>query len=324
MKTRFLLFVLLICSFYLSAQEYQHVDSLVDRYPSSFQSVEDLANRIEKDFTTDADKVRAAYYWIANHIQYDYENLQTGKSSYPTIKIKDFKSQEDYERQYYEQYATYVLTYKTGVCSGYSRLLFFLCEHMNIKAQVIKGNTLRYVKDIGKIKRETTHAWNAVYFNDQWNLIDATWSTGNEPNKPNHFDFTDVYFCITPEKMILNHFPKDPKWQLLKVPKSKIDFYKQPVSYTESLKANVSLDSSIKGVIRTKTNDSITLRFKEIDTTKVYYYNYARDKYGKKITIRKDGNDYIARIPFNGVKRDRLMLFSKEAAMFAFRIIPIR
>lgn len=305
------------------AQSYSHVDTVVDTYPKSFQSIEAFGDRIQKDFTEDADKVRAAYYWIATHITYDYKSLETGKNDYPTIEITDYKDQQDYRAQYLKIYASHVLNYKTGICAGYARLLFHVCEYMSIKATVISGNARTSVNEIGIIPKNTNHAWNAVFFNDKWNLIDATWSTGNERGKPNYFDFEDSYFCIPPERMILSHFPKDVKWQLLKKKVSKKYFFEQPLISNEYLALNIVLDSRIKGTIKGKTNGFITLRFKQIDTTQQYHYTFVRDKYATEMIINKTKGYFIAKIPFKGYKKDRLRIFSKSSIV-TFRIIPTR
>ncbi|WP_298514017.1 transglutaminase domain-containing protein [uncultured Kordia sp.] len=324
MKTYCIIFLFFVCNYFASAQDYTSVDKVVATYPSTFQSVEEFAKRIEKDFTTDADKVRAAYYWISNTITYNHKGLRTGRDPYPKIVIRDAVSQEDFEYKYNKRYAAYVLQYKTAVCEGYSQLLFFTCEYMNIKAKVIEGNAMTDLRDIGKIPHDTDHAWNAVFFNEKWNLIDATWSTGNEEENPNAFDFTDSYFCIAPEKLILSHFPKNPKWQLLKEPKSKKEFYNQPIIYEEFLRANAMLAPKMKGTIRAKINDSITLRFQQIDTTKSYFYAFSKDQYSTKVKIEKDKGGFILKIPFKGTKRDQLEIFRNTKGILAFRIIPTR
>lgn len=306
------------------AQNYQHVDKVVAAYPTSFQSIEAFGNRIEKDFTKDADKVRAAYYWIATHISYDFKKLETGRSSYPRIEIKNYNDEEEYHYKYRKIYASYVLTYKTGICEGYSQLLFYVCEYLGIEANVIKGNTKKHVNEINVIPRTTSHAWNAVYFNEKWNLIDATWSTGNTTYTRNRFDFDDTYYCISPEKMILNHFPEKTKWQLLKKRVLKKDFYAQPMVYSKCLALDIILDPKIKGTIKAKTNGFITLRFKKIDTTQKYYYTFVRDKYSTEVLINKIGEEYIAKIPFEGIKKDRLRFITDETAILGFKIIPTR
>ncbi|QHI36376.1 hypothetical protein IMCC3317_17380 [Kordia antarctica] len=318
----FLLFF--CCHFLMIAQNYQHVDKVVDTYPKSFLSIEAFGNRIEKDFTEDADKVRAAYYWISNNIEYNYKELTTGKSNFPKIVINKFTGDTDYYNQWNKIYATHTLTYKTSVCEGYAQLLFFVCEHMNINAKVIDGNAKNSIHDIGVIARNVNHAWNAIYFNEQWNLIDATWSTGNEDTKPNYFDFDDSYYCVSPEKIIMSHFPKNPEWQLLTKKVSKKKFYIQPLIYVKYIGLNLSLDPTIRGTIRTKVNGFIELRFNIIDTTKVYYYAYEKDTHSTELELIKVGEKYVAKIPFKGKKRDYLSLFSGTEAFLSFKIIPTR
>ncbi|MFK7750653.1 MAG: transglutaminase domain-containing protein [Kordia sp.] len=318
----FLFSFLFYCNLWLHAQDYATVDKVVATYPSSFQSIEKFADRIEKDFTTDATKVRAAYYWIAHHIQYNYKIVGSSKTGYPTITINTYESEDEFHYKYKKVYATYALQYKAAVCEGYAQLLFYVCEELGIKATVIKGNAITSGHRYGLIPRNTNHAWNAVFFNDKWNLIDATWSTGNERDKPNHVDFHDTYFCISPQKMILNHFPKDPKWQLLKTPMTKKAFFTQPIIYSEYLALDIALSKNTKGLIKAKVNGFIRLRFTKIDTTKKYYYSFSKDEYSKQLTFTKAGNEYITNIPFKSTKRDFLSIFSESSGMLRFRILP--
>ena len=308
----------------LNAQEYAQVDTVVASYPSSFQSIEEFAQRIEKDFDSDAEKVRAAYCWMANHIQYNYEILGSGQTGYPEIKITNYKDSEDYQYQYRKIFATYTLQYKLSVCEGYSQLLFYVCEAMGIKAKVINGNVLKPSYEYGYIPKTTTHAWNAVFYNNQWNLIDVTWSRDNNRNNPNHVRFNGIYFNVPPERMIINHFPEEPEWQLLDKPISKQEFYTQPAVYTPYIPLSMDLDKSIKGLIKAKVNDSITLKFTKIDSSESYHYKYSRDKYSTALPIEKVGDAYFAKIPFHGTKKDILTIFTTTKGILRFYITPTR
>jgi transglutaminase/protease-like cytokinesis protein 3 len=313
-----------MCNYFALAQNYTTVDKVVATYPSSFHSVEEFANRIEKDFTKDADKVRAVYYWIAHHIQYNYKILGTNQTGYPTITINDYEDEDDYHYKYKKVYASYALQYKAAVCEGYSQLLFYVCEQLGIKAKVVKGNAITSNHQHGVIPRSTNHAWNAVFFNNKWNLIDATWSTGNERGKPNHVDFRDTYFCISPEKMILNHFPKNPRWQLLKTKVREKEFFSQPIIYSPYLSLDITLNKKTKGRIKAKANSFIYLRFTRIDTTQNYYYAYSKDQRSKKVEIIKAGTDFFVKIPFKGIKKDLLSIYAGKKGILSFRVIPIR
>jgi plastocyanin len=62
------------------------------------------------------------------------------------------------------------------------------------------------------------HSWAAVWLNEKWNLIDVTWGSGYTVEGTTKFvrQRNDWFFFTEPEKFILDHFPKDPSWQLLK------------------------------------------------------------------------------------------------------------
>jgi hypothetical protein len=53
------------------SQKYNAVDKIVLKYPKQFDTTEKLAERIQKDFTSDYDKARAIYSWIAFNVKYD-------------------------------------------------------------------------------------------------------------------------------------------------------------------------------------------------------------------------------------------------------------
>jgi transglutaminase/protease-like cytokinesis protein 3 len=321
---RYSIWLSLLGIFLVNAQEYTKVDAVAASYPSSFSSIEAFAQRLEKDFTTDADKVRAAYYWIANNIQYNYEILGSGRTGYPEIKIRKYTSTDDYYYQYYKAYASYALRYKLAVCAGYSHLLFYICEALNIEAKVIKGNVLQAIGEYAVIPNNTTHAWNAVFYNNQWNLIDATWSRDNNKDNPENVNFNGVYFNVPPERMILDHFPEDSKWQLLEKPITKKEFYTQPAVYHNFIAMDIEIDKKMRGLIKAKINDSITLRFTNIDTTKRYTYSFKRNKFATKFEVRKEGNTYIAKIPFMGTTKDILTIFADKNSIIRFHVTLTR
>lgn len=64
---------------FVSAQQYHPVDAKVLAYPKSFSSIEKLVEKIQSDFTTDYDKARAVYVWIANNVSYDLKALRDSR-----------------------------------------------------------------------------------------------------------------------------------------------------------------------------------------------------------------------------------------------------
>ena len=155
---------------------------------------------------TNAEKVKAIHDWIATNIAYDFEDIFSGNTSHAADPI-------------------WVYANKRGVCSGYSRLarVMFGAAHIpcvNISGYTEQGREL----EGNKTYSETTHEWNAVYFNGGWNLMDITWDSHNEyygADSPKNFTGEApryVYYCISPENFSCDHssnhittYMKDPK-----------------------------------------------------------------------------------------------------------------
>lgn len=304
----------------LSSQDYNKIDEIVKNYPSKFKSIEQLANRIKKDFNTDLEKTRAAYYWISNNITYDYKSFLKGTNGYYSIKISD----RNYEKEIFaleKEYARKVLKKKTGVCEGYAQLLKFTLTELGVEAYVISGYAKTNSRQIGRIKNTPNHAWNGVKINGEWKLIDATWSTGNTEKNPTTFNFNDTYFFIDPKKMILNHFPKNNKWQLLESPISKKTFFSSPLFLTNYFNSNLILNKKTEGIIKVKNNDTIKLFFDKGNLNKFYTYEFVHEKYSEKFLFKKIDEKYIAEIPFSGKRNSVLTIFNDNKSILEFNII---
>ncbi len=317
-KILFLLFI--VISFQGFSQNYLQVDSVVNNYPKKFRSIKDFANKIETDFDSDINRVRAIYYWISNNIEYDYKALRSKKNDYKSI---GFVTEKEYQEKLLKQknkYAERTLKSKKAVCEGYSQLLKFTCLELNIEAEVISGFAKTYISEIGRIRNDENHAWNAVKINNKWKLIDATWSTGNEENKPKRFNFSDQYFLISPNKLILNHLPKDTNWQLLKNPISKSEFFFKPIFYGSYFISKIELNTNTKGVIKVKTNEYITLRFDTVDESKTYYYAFKEDKYSSLIKMFKTKKGYSCRILYTAKRNTMLSIIDDNKTIIAFKI----
>ncbi|KAH3755436.1 hypothetical protein DPMN_190132 [Dreissena polymorpha] len=52
------------------------------------------------------------------------------------------------------------------------------------------------------------HAWNSVYIDNDWFLVDVTWGAGFVKSKERKYvpRFTNAYFLTDPEVLITEHF----------------------------------------------------------------------------------------------------------------------
>jgi len=184
------------------------------------RNVEKLTNLLTKNFVEDEQKARAIFRWITEYIAYDCKGF-----------LKPIKSKSKPKQ---------VLGRRKGICYGYSALFKEMCDIAGIKCEIINGYAKQSVTRKCKnniIIRD--HSWNAIYLNDKWYLLDATWASGVVDNRCIHFSkkynkhssfgiklplnifkhfekcYTEYYFLSSPQDFILEHFPKKNNWQLL-------------------------------------------------------------------------------------------------------------
>src|SRR5690606_21327728 len=132
---RFLILIITLFAFQFSfSQDYKSVDAIVSKYPSKFNSIEQFSNRISNDLKTDIDKVRAVYYWISNHIEYDYKSYRDQKNDYKSINYESGLDYQDKLLSIQRKYAEKVFRKNTGVCEGYSQLLKFTLTELGIES----------------------------------------------------------------------------------------------------------------------------------------------------------------------------------------------
>jgi transglutaminase/protease-like cytokinesis protein 3 len=177
---------------YGNAKDYKYVDSIMRICPAQrTRSAESIAKYIQRKFGSETDRLRAAYSWVAQHITYDISKMHTGIT---------YKHESEVVKQ--------VLRTRKTVCFGYVVTLKAIAENLGIKLLIIKG----YTKQNDSID-VISHAWCAVEYNNEWRLIDPTWSAGYLSSGIFHKRFNDKWFLVKPEMMIKSHIPFDPVWQ---------------------------------------------------------------------------------------------------------------
>ncbi|XP_078420757.1 kyphoscoliosis peptidase-like [Cetorhinus maximus] len=161
-------------------------------------SVQDLVNELLMFASSDLEKIRMLWIWICCHIEYDVKGYHN----------KDLKHDGPND----------VLKTGKAVCAGYSGLFCQMCSFAGIECTTIEGYSKGYNYDIGKkFVGDADHAWNAVFLDGKWHLLDSTWGAGhvNETCTKFTFKYVEFYFFTHPTLFINNHFPIDEKWQLI-------------------------------------------------------------------------------------------------------------
>lgn len=227
----------------LPADSYSRIDTYARSAPDNqARSIASLADYLTTPARTDMDKVRVIYAWMVSHIRYDIEAVNNRGS----------------QRYYSElEYANRVLRQRKGLCTGYALLFNHLLKRAGVQAISIRGYARTEDKEAGQPVRAIDHEWNAVNIEGEWYLLDLAWAVTTAPTGQTSNDF---YFLTPPEQFISQHFPTDPRWQLLPQPLSKNAFDRFPKLYDPYFQMGFGPDFPHDGQLRVQGQAELTLQ----------------------------------------------------------------
>ncbi|NXM74933.1 KY peptidase, partial [Serilophus lunatus] len=182
----------------LDLQQFKKLDDYASKVNVT-SSVEELVKALLKQARTDLEKVRAIWMWICHNIEYDVEGFHN-KDQLPTQP-------------------EYVLRMGKSICGGYAKLFEQMCSIAGIQCKKLSGYSKGYGYKIGQtFTEDSNHAWNAVYLEGRWHLLDSTWGSGSVDDSCTEFTYryNEFYFLTHPALFINSHFPNNSNWQLLK------------------------------------------------------------------------------------------------------------
>lgn len=309
--------LLLFCATTVFPQDYSKVDDLVKTYPKSFPNPKKLAERINTDFTSDTEKVRAAFTWIALNIKYDLKAYEEGTSAiaYTYSGEADRLAKE---QEFRLRYAEKTMRSKKGVCQDYSALFHIVCDEIGVKCIDILGTSKAHPASIGKLPKAQDHQWNAVKIGNDWKLIDVTWASGSVDMQTGKFkpEFNDGYFFTSPEVLFLNHFPDDQR--LLMIDKTPQDFAELPLYYGAYIKANYEITAPGKGILSAGSGN---VPFQVIDFPggRISYV-FTNEGKVRDVQPRRSGNATVFSIPMTGRSRGYLTIYVNQEAVVTYKI----
>jgi transglutaminase/protease-like cytokinesis protein 3 len=288
--------LLIVFSFWSFAQHvdfhnenFDKADSIASLYKGhSLQNRESLTKKLTAGLTTDLEKYRSIFKWIAENIAYDAElydrNIEnTKKFAREKEKLKQWR------RQFAKQTEQNTILKKLAVCDGYASLLEEMCSIANIPCKKISGQ--------GRIAllREpqgNNHAWNAVQLNNKWYLTDPTWASGTVDPYVHRFhrSFTESYFLADPYFMKLKHFPKDSSWFLLREKPDYKEFNSYPVVYSEGFSENkINQFFPVSGFITTSVREEVVFQISSnLKSVKSLGITIYHDKESQEVRLESD------------------------------------
>jgi len=184
--------------------DFRRVDELAIRIPDSqTRTTRGIAGYITSNFSSQTDRSRAIFAWVATSIQYDVDNM---------FAINFYQDADEIIKE--------ALTRRKGVCQHFAELYSAIANQSGLKTYVVSG----YTKQNGSVDY-LPHAWCASLIDSVWYLVDPTWGSGFISNGRFVRKINDNYFKVKPEKLISSHMPFDPLWQLLNYPVTSQEFY---------------------------------------------------------------------------------------------------
>lgn len=132
--------------------------------------IEDMAKEITADCENDYDRALALHDWICENIYYDEDSITDEGNTAPYT-------------------ATQVLRERRAVCLGYANLYAAFLRSLDIPTNVVAGYGLGVGTGDNRWNEEnietidSNHAWNEVYIDNRWVIVDTTWDSKNKIRK---------------------------------------------------------------------------------------------------------------------------------------------
>ncbi len=273
--------------------------------------VKELSEKITGEYTEELDKIKAIYFWVAHNIKYDYAIVEEIKEE-KAKREKYTKAALEEKRQ--EEIRT-AIKRKKGVCQHYSLVFEELCLHSEIESKFIGG----LVKT--KSGRANSHAWNAVKYKDEWQLIDVTFGSGKlDENKKFAFKFDPNYFFVDKEVFKINHFPKDSKWQLSENEIEKEEFLSYLIIGSGYIEYDVKSLNQKEYKVEIKKEKNLVLEFntsKPIENLICY-----KPSTGKRVEMKmeEENLNYRIEIEYSKLRSGYFVFTSGKNMLFSYKI----
>lgn len=236
--------------------------SLIDQRTKSVKTTgaEILARNLTVEYSTDFEKVRAIFRWIADNISYRVREISRHPKRETKINLSDTSALKPLD----ERVAETVLQNGMAVCDGYARLFKTLCMHVGIRVEIITG----YARGSkGNRRFGSNHIWNAVMIDGKWHLMDVTWASGYMSINGDRFiqEFDENYFMAAPEKFIEEHYPDNLQWTLMDDPPLMEEFRNSPYKQKTFAKYRIKSYSPAKGLLEVNQGDTLHFELESSD-----------------------------------------------------------
>ncbi len=267
------------------------------------KDVRKLTYALTQNLHQDYEKARAIFRWIADNIEYDCQ------------LSKQMKEGKGHNRN-----ADEVLDKGKAVCGGYSALLAKMCELAGVRCEIVRGFARSKLEHIGYEMKGNNHAWNVINLQGRWYLMDVTWAAGYGSCNGGGFEkeWKEAYFLADPQHFAKNHFPQNPKWQLLQNP-VKLDTYSQaPHHWYAYFDLGMQNLAPQTGVLNVRKNQPVVFSFTVYKNQQYPFTIGLEEKRDGKTGVVPQQN---VPVTFNDGKYELSYRFEKKGEYYAHLIV---
>jgi hypothetical protein len=207
---------------------------------------QEWGRQLRRNIPNEKDRAYAIYHWLTRNISYDWDAYYASVNNSVNT----------------DQSPATVWKRRKAICEGFAALYQLLAAEAGLECVQVRGVAKGVHYQVGNEINRPDHAWNAVRIDGQWELVDATWGSGDGKNRlPN-----DTYFMIAPENLAFTHFPEEERWQLLARPLTLHEFERKPIVYPIFSKLQPQLLYNARELIIETSRDSLQIHLRTLPT----------------------------------------------------------
>lgn len=220
----------------------------------------ELSYKLTSKLSTDVERFRAIFTWVCTNIANDYGFYHKNMSRRRRYKSDSVKL-NNWNSKFRKATLKKLLKKNKTICTGYAYLLKELSDLANIECEIVHGFAKTSTINVEHLD-VPNHSWNAVKLNGKWYLCDPTWASGVPNPETNlfEFDYNDGFFLANPKLFVINHFPIEKKWLLLKEDATFKTFIEAPILYGKAYSNLSNHLAPIKMHNEIKKNENIALK----------------------------------------------------------------
>lgn len=318
-----LYFVLFFCQLQiLSAQDWRVIGQAGRDDGATSPAV--LAAQLMSRTGNQRETVSNIFFWMATRIEYYISAPRPWQSR---NELHGYQVAEDTGAPLpiTERVAIKVLHDRRTHCEGFARLFQSLCMHAGIEAVIVTG----YGRTGRSGRFRSNHAWNAVWLDNRWQLLDVTWAA-NFTSSGAEARAAELYFLADPASFALHHFPDDLRWTLFDSVSMPPELSRAPFRLRSYVKYFISDYRPGSGTLQARLGDTLRFAIRSSDIN--YTHNIIPD------SLWEEGRRYIApgilyadpvsergdwiyyEVPVNSLQLQWLHLMINQDAVLRYRV----